>query len=700
MILKTQPDSPVVCDNSRNQPGNYSDAAVGQDTQRLTLSRAKREIGEVDEHQEQNQGGGDISLNSNDAATGKRDQRPMAVDWEKTGSLNSTTVRLAINSTVEDTTTTDDTPFYPYDGISNRQELHDAERQKGTNNDNGDESMSDGDGNDDIVMRSRIERLWTPDRGRIMVARSKIPRGSFLYRLEAQATVCDTDNRRRRCASCFKRLNFHAVGDVTNEVEEDARRVNDGGICVCEGCGEIWYCDQVCRDRDWAVMHAAECRFLQALYQGVQAAASSNKNGNTDNDDKDKEDKADWMKAINEPHRNTIARFSQQDFTPYTQDLCRLLIRTLTLRFHELTDPTFTMQGVAPTDPPYLESTDPDHPQGPLPYSYIEDMVTNQATYSKEQIEGEFWDVLRILDAFQTHLEAYYLPRLQQLVLRHPRRQQKGAGVGVGVESGIGFGDLPKRPPPPRRLLETELMDLIMREECNSFGMYEYPPFPLLHTVTDNSKIGYALGFFTRQHLYGFNHSCSPNLFHLAHNKHLLFYAGRDILPGEEINISYVEFGPHYRISSAATSSGAEEKVGPGVDQEGKMKTRCKMRETFEKRRAILKRLFHFDCECARCTYEAALYSSSDDNDIKVKEEGLSEEVEGLSKEVEGERFLREGLSCEREGCFGFYAPPAVLRALQDHDGDNRSGKDDDEGGSCMDVDGQWGCVACGHRQS
>ncbi|KAG0284753.1 hypothetical protein BGZ96_010899 [Linnemannia gamsii] len=699
MILKTQPDSRIVCGSSRDQSGDSFDATVGQDTtvqvQKLTSSGVRREIGEVDKQEDQNHCGGDISLNSNDAATEKGEQRPMAIDKEKTSSSSSTTtVRQAINNTAEDSATTD-TLFHPYDCISNCQEHHDAKRRKGTNSDNDNKSI--GDGHDDGVMRKRIERLWTPDRGRIMVARSRIPRGTFLYRLEAQATVCDTENRTRRCASCFKRMNPYADDDPVKEVVEEARQANGGsvggGSCVCEGCEEIWYCNQVCADRDWALLHAAECQFLKSLYQGIPAAVTSNKNDNTNNDnDNVEEGMSEWMKVFSVPHRNAIARFSQDDFTPYTQDFCRVLIRTLTHRFHELTDPTFIPQGLAPTDPPYLGSTDPDQPQGPLPYSCVEDLVANQATYSKEQVEGEFCDVLRILDAFQTHLEAYYLPRLQQLRLPHHRRQQKGARAG----DGTGFGDLPKRPP-PRRLLETELMDLIMREECNSFGMYEYPPLPLPPTVANNSKSGYALGFFTRQYVYGFNHSCSPNMFHVAHNKHLLYYAGRDILPGEEINITYLELGPHYRIPFAATVAGGADGVGTGVGQEEAVKMRRKSREAFEKRRAFLKAHFHFDCGCARCTYEAALYSSLDDNDDKVKR---MKEEKRLSEEEDRVRFLREGLSCEREGCFGFYAPPSVLRARQDHDEDDRSGKDDDEGRPGMDVDGHWGCVACGHRQS
>ncbi|KAF8926222.1 hypothetical protein BGZ52_005908, partial [Haplosporangium bisporale] len=50
----------------------------------------------------------------------------------------------------------------------------------------------------------------------------------------------------------------------------------------------------------------------------------------------------------------------------------------------------------------------------------------------------------------------------------------------------------------------------------------------------------------------------------------------------------------------------------------------------------------------------------------------------------ERERFLSVGLICAREGCYGFYAPPTVLKVMLENDAVDES---------------QWGCVACGHLQ-
>ncbi|KAF9133582.1 hypothetical protein BGW39_009435 [Mortierella sp. 14UC] len=531
---------------------------------------------------------------------------------------------------------------------------------------------------DGEVGKRSVERLSTPDRGRIMVARSRIPKGTFLYRITPQAIVCDSESRTRRCAGCLKRLGSKGLkrkGDVgaEGEVETSGRCASGWG---CMGCGEIWYCDQVCAKWDWEALHAAECRFLQALYQGVP---DDDNNSDRQNED---EDEMAWMSTVGTPYRKAIVLFSQS-FEPYTQDYCRLLIRILTHRFRELADPCAGQQGVHSDDPPYLMSPNVAPGPGPLPYAEVEDLVANQSSFARDRIEGEFGDVVQVLDAFQTHLEVYYLPRQYLHHQQHRHGHQQGTVTVTATGTGMGAAAA------PRRLLQTELLDLIMREECNSFGYYEYPLLPSNHTTTttlegNNSKQGYALCLHLRQHIYGFNHSCSPNLFHVAHNHQLLFYAGRDILPGEEINIAYLEFGPYYRLpppAGAPTGAGVEGTASEeGEEGEGEGKKR---REAFETRTQFLKDYFYFDCGCPRCTYESALYSSSENNNNAVRARAMRE---GLS--AEEDRFLREGLSCERGGCYGFYAPPAVLRARQDDDNSNN------------EEDDRWGCVACGYRQS
>ncbi|KAF9099804.1 hypothetical protein BGX23_011404, partial [Mortierella sp. AD031] len=198
------------------------------------------------------------------------------------------------------------------------------------NNDIDDKANDDGESDGDRV--AWTERRSTPDRGRIMVARMRIPRGTFLYRLTAQAIVCDSDNRTRRCAACLKRI---IPQDHQKQGQQEQGQQEKACVCACEGCGEIWYCGRVCKERDGEVLHAAECRFLKALYQGVPTSDLTKKNDNNNDDGGIQDEEVAWMSMLGNPHREAIDRFSRV-LDPYSQDYCRVLVRILTHRYHEL----------------------------------------------------------------------------------------------------------------------------------------------------------------------------------------------------------------------------------------------------------------------------------------------------------------------------------------------------------------------------
>ncbi|KAF9924029.1 hypothetical protein FBU30_005935 [Linnemannia zychae] len=528
----------------------------------------------------------------------------------------------------------------------------------------------------------------TPDRGRIMVARSLIPRGTFLFRIEPQAIVCDTENRMRRCGSCLTRLFSKKKQNYNHnkkdkELKKEEEKEQRSRVVECEGCGEIWYCSQACAERDWELLHAAECRFMKALYQGVPKVSDDINNIDGKNDKE-----SAWMSTIGIPYQKAINRFMHELNDPYQQDYCRLLLRILTHRFHELLltgDPLANQQQqqqqhwVNVTDPPYLTPADPSQAPKPVKYSEVEKLVANQESFPRARKEQEFKYIIEILDAFQAHLEMYYRPQQQQLRYQHHQKEKRAQ-----VELNLTLAPLPKR------LLQTELLDLIMREECNSFGLYEYPSSPPYSSLTNsgqgtihNPKSCYALGLYIRHLIYGVNHSCSPNLLHVAHNSHLLFYTGRDIHPGEEINYTYLELGPNYRLPPRRhrhhDHSSDTARKESNLESEEKARWRDG-KEASEKRRRFLKSHFYFDCGCARCRYEAEYFKEDKDDDDRV--------VEGKE-----ERYLREGMSCGYQGCFGFYAPPVVLQARHSM---NEDGVDET---LLDDKTDRWRCVACGYVQ-
>ncbi|KAF9186385.1 hypothetical protein BGZ50_002480 [Haplosporangium sp. Z 11] len=448
----------------------------------------------------------------------------------------------------------------------------------------------------------KIDRLSTPDRGRIMVAASFIPMGTFLFAVSAQATVCDSDNRKRRCASCFSSL-----------------LSTKGAPAECKGCNEIWYCHHEshsdeyrdCRLQDWEVIHQYECGFLKRMYQGHDAVSTHS------------------TIRLQKHHQDAVDRFRHMEH--FEQDYCRVLIRTLIHRFKEysqgptqlpLRNSSNQSRKREHKDQSELEADAPPEEQGPLPFQDVVDLVENRSSFPKSKIEGDMMDVARILDAFQEYLHQDQKHRLQ----KDPSLDKEHPVLPLSVD---------------------ELLGLILKEECNSFGLYEYPSVPAEQTVISNDfitpassaqkelttkKTCYALGLFVRRFLYSFNHSCSPNLYHLAHNSQLLVYAGRDIAHGEELNISYMEFGPKHRVPP-------REERGPEGEHIRK--------EALAARRQYLRDIFHFDCMCARCTWELSL--------------------EHGETEVE-DAFLRLGLMCGRDGCYGFYAPPIVLEQMRDQE--------------------------------
>lgn len=456
-----------------------------------------------------------------------------------------------------------------------------------------------------------ILRKMTPDRGRIMLTQTNIRKGTFLFQVTAHATICEAERRKVRCGNCFGEIKLGGtVASGSGRERRERSTVTGGGGAACEQCDEIWYCDQNCREQDWDIHHF-ECEYLGLLY----------KDNHTQHANKDR-----WQAAARE--------FRGLD--PYAQDYTRCLIRVLVHRFNELqaTSPSSEVPSspTADTSDPEFDEQD----ETPLPFSRIWDLVENRETYTDDKIEHEMKPVARILEAFQDHYCSHFSV---------PPSPVAGQGTPTG----------------PKLTLD-ELLGLICREECNSFGLYSYPHAPWnininsknSGTVVDNSKQGYALGLFARGFLSSFNHSCSPNVYHVAHKKYLLFYAACDIASGQELNICYLELGPRYRAPLPLSPQANQDRL-----------------EALKSRRQFLKSHFHFDCGCDRCHWEE-----------RLQETGGGRSVAGMDQERE--RFLSVGLLCAREGCYGFYAPPTVLKVLLETDA----------------VDGsQWVCVACGHLQ-
>ncbi|KIK57317.1 hypothetical protein GYMLUDRAFT_46190 [Collybiopsis luxurians FD-317 M1] len=98
---------------------------------------------------------------------------------------------------------------------------------------------------------------------------------------------------------------------------------------------------------------------------------------------------------------------------------------------------------------------------------------------------------------------------------------------------------------------------ILARDEGNSFGLYEIDG--------DSEMFGYAI-YCSGSY---FNHDCDPNVRKERRGRSMAFYAKRDVPPGEELCINYIDLNDVVKV-----------------------------------RREALSKYWYFDCSCRRCARE------------------------------------------------------------------------------------------------
>ncbi|KAI8800974.1 hypothetical protein BJ742DRAFT_839211 [Cladochytrium replicatum] len=346
-------------------------------------------------------------------------------------------------------------------------------------------------------------------------------------------------------------------------------------LCTEGGCDQVVYCSMECRNHDWGQYHQYECESFQY-----------------------------WKRQD-----------SLQGLSEYARDYLWLLIRLLIRRTQE----TFSRDSAVK-----IESITKDSKSGT--FDQVWNLISNRTQFSDSQLE-EFDTVAKVLEGF---LLNQLLPKIR-------------------ADKGDLDADILKFPVDPRsevkrasadswslrESIHDSLIDLICKEECNSFGLYTYQ-FEGSH----QPRQGYALALYTSPVF--FNHSCVPNVGHvtfrfprespkvpdLSRKPEMVFFATRAISKGEELLLSYVE-----------TSDPDDGTLG-------------------ETRRKQLKDIFFFDCDCIRCDAER----SKNEAALKKVEELLDFQI------------------CLNDGCRGLMVPPEL--GLVEKIGQPESGA--------------WTCEGCG----
>lgn len=319
-----------------------------------------------------------------------------------------------------------------------------------------------------------LEPTTLPGKGRSFITKQAVKAGELLLSVEPYAAVPDTKHTDLLCSHC------QSLQGVTSKMVDGERILNrPSALKQSEDSGKSGPNVSIYRIHDlsslltpasqklWWYCSSTQCEQQDLPYRSFEQSFFSVP--------------ANWK------------RFNQ--FTDYTKDYVRLLIRCLIRRWYE-------SKGDA------LSSTiDGD---GMLFDKDVMALCTNRSGFPADRMT-EFKSVSEFLHEF---LEC----------------------TGLNGIDG------------KEKLTVDQLVDLVCREECNSFGLYSF----IEDAAYGEPKYAYGLALYP-QAAY-FNHSCAPNVVHRTASavagKKQMFYAVCDIAEGKELCISYISLTNCYEVNA------------------------------------------------------------------------------------------------------------------------------------------------------
>jgi len=353
-------------------------------------------------------------------------------------------------------------------------------------------------------------------KGRCYTAQTHIKAGDIILQENPYAVIVDSESWTKICSNCMKEP---VAGQPQNSI-------------ICE-CQFVTYCSETCQQKD--SLHQLECKFW------------------TD------------MKILMQKSDSTISSWDG-----YTFDFTRLLTRVLCQYIFEQKEQERNHNNNHNNN--NFKSSN---------FHHVWSMVSNQDSFSQNQ-KDLFLSISSCLSVF---LVSYALPAQQMSSqFSWPNESQNRSEYPLfplsqtNTTSTVIKPTTTTPPPPPPPLPPTTqstfpldqyeahipyLLELIMKEECNSFGLYT---FEYTGSKTHRQPFGLAL----HPQAIFFNHSCSPNAGYVSRHGQLIFYALQDLNPNDEICISYLPLEKDNNASSI-------------------------------QRKEYLKKTFFFDCDCERC---------------------------------------------------------------------------------------------------
>ncbi|KAK6094702.1 Histone-lysine N-methyltransferase set-6 [Batrachochytrium dendrobatidis] len=232
--------------------------------------------------------------------------------------------------------------------------------------------------------------------------------------------------------------------------------------------------------------------------------------------------------------------------------------------------------------------------------------------------------------------------------------------------------------------LESLMMLLICKEECNSFGVYTFN-----YTGSKTERQSYGLGVYPSA-VY-FNHSCKPSVGHVARS-----LPDTDVTrSGSATNLAKLTdtgmsmFGSTILFFATRNLEQNEEAMIAYLPLEG----------TLEHRQKAIKDIFYFECNCERCLEETLEKNKSPiavQTDITAS--AMKDQKSPLHQTIE-----TFGLClCREIGCHGWLVPAHLshMGGLKKKPSvsANHSNDTNTSTGSEPDLKTVWICEGCGHE--
>ncbi|KAI9327107.1 hypothetical protein BDR26DRAFT_876091 [Obelidium mucronatum] len=515
-----------------------------------------------------------------------------------------------------------------------------------------------------------------PRKGRCVTAEKDIKAGDIVHVSRPYAIVPDCDQYKTTCAHCVSAPKSSAPLPVQ---------------CL-GGCERTFYCDENCRKKDWR-LHRLQCASIRDfLSMGGRTMLGLTEEyarllirvlaTRFDEIEHENEHLADHEKAEYVEDGTPIPLVSSIDQRFDT--MWKLVSNAENYSSDRLTNEflpvalCLTRMVAVHLFPLLPENSKYETPELLLPQCTDKVLLelaekavmTNNTPISQNPLFTELFEPVLVSSEGQQKLKM-------------ERDNEDGSNKTI---SSIGSHPTKLNPATTVSLLASSL-SLICKEECNSFGHYS---FSILGNEYDRQ--GYAVGVHTSAVF--FNHSCSPNVGHVPRSKiqhfypsqttknttttndsndtlespgMMVFFAIDDIPKGQELCLSYVGVqGLHnYHVGHHAGCFGSTTNTIRGQDSIDLITPQTRHCNVLD-RRAKLKKVFTFDCDCTRCIVELSRYPEERHIANRLMEElrasggaGVGAVVEVERLEVEVER--RVGFyACGVDGCKAFLVPKAL----------------------------------------